>query len=165
VYNANGELSFHQGEKESTSRQWRQRRNMYANMYNGENIGLPSNITDPRRSYKVALQNNSAHIAAEIFNKYDTKQNMISNIETDPLFKKYIDDYTTILTNGGYSDSDAFRFSYAYYNKLLQNTRTRIMSMAQSLEGGFFLNRSARKAKKTRKAKKAKKTRRKRRNN
>jgi len=165
VYNANGPLSFHQGLKNSTSRQWRQRRNMYANMYNGENIGPPSNLSDPRRSYKVALENNSAHIAGEIFSKYNTKQNMISNVETDPLFKKYIDEYTNILTNRGYSDSDSFRFSYAYYYELLASTKNRIEAMARNLEGGFFVNRSARKAKKTRKAKKAKKTRKKRRNN
>ena len=87
---------------------------------------------------------------------------MISNVENDPLFKKYIDDYTNILRNGGYSDSDSFRFSYAYYYELLASTKNRIEAMARNLEGGFFVNRSARK---TRKAKKAKKTRRKRRNN
>ena len=166
VYNANGPLSFHQGLKNSTSRQWRQRRNMYANMYNGENIGPPSNLSDPRHSYKVSLENNSAHIAGEIFSKYNTKQNMISNVENDPLFKKYIDDYTNILTNRGYSDSDSFRFSYAYYYELLASTKNRIEAMARNLEGGFFVNR-----KKTRsacsacKAKKPKKTRKKRRNN
>lgn len=165
VYQPDGLFTHHQGTKNSTSRQWRERRNMYAEMYNGENIGLPSNLIDPRRSYKVSLENNSAHIAAEIFSKYDTKQNMISNIPTDPLFKKYIDDYAIILSNRGYSDADSFRFSYAYYNDLLNGTKKRIEAMSRNLEGGFFVKRSGRSGRKTRKAKKTKKASRKRRNN
>jgi hypothetical protein len=117
----------------------------------------------------VSLAKNSAHIAAQIFSKYNTKQNMIYNIESDQLFNMYVDQYADFLRSKGYSETNVIRFTNTYYHELLENTRTRIMSLAQTLDGGFFVNRkktrSASSASKGRKTRKAKKTRKARRNN